>query len=139
MSTVKELVEELRAIRTREGYAKYDEAQRTLNRERLDAPRKDKRVKFSWSVYKQLYEKQKGVCLWCTLVMPMIKGQIEVDHINPSAPAGQFNDRRNLQVLHAKCNREKSAMSLSDQAKRLGLPVTAILNGGRLAEEEVDA
>lgn len=137
MSRLKGLVEEIRALRDRVGWGDFDEAMRTLNRERLDAPRKDKRVKFPWSEYVRLYKRQKGICNWCTLVMPLIKGQVEIDHVNPNAPEGRFNEKSNLQLLHAlPCNREKSAMSVTDQAKRLGVPVTTILNGGRAPIEE---
>jgi hypothetical protein len=58
-----------------------------------------------------------------------------MDHVNPNVGIG-FNLTSNLQVLHASCNREKSAMSVQDQAKRLGVPFTAILNGGKVLDLE---
>lgn len=129
MDRTKEIKEELRAIRTRVGYSIFDEAVRSLNRERLDAPRTQKRKSFAWSMVAKLYERQKGICPVCTQPMRLLKSaraENEVDHINPMAP--DFNNPRNLQLLHKSCNRSKSALSVMEQAKRYGITAAEILN-----------
>lgn len=136
MSRLKELIERLKEIRAEVGYADFDEALRAINRERLQSPRMEKRKKFAWGVIQRLYEKQAGVCPFCQEIMVLLKTKrhlVEVDHINPNRP--DFNDPKNLQLLHRDCNRQKSSMSMMDQAKRLGVPMTTILNGG--VESEV--
>ena len=127
-----ELVEELRAIRTRVGYSKFDDAVRTLNRERLEAPREQKRKAFPWSLYGKLYARQSGICPWCDTPMVLLRSQkhkVEVDHINPNL--ADFNAASNLQLLHMECNRKKSAKSLLEQSKETGKTVGELLGGGK--------
>lgn len=128
MGKIDETVQRLKAIREEVGTSIYDAAVRIINRMRLDSDisQRQKRKSFPWSVYERHYKKQRGICPWCEKTMPMIKGEIEIDHINPNAV--DFNADINLRVLHRSCNREKSAMSIADQAKHLGTTYREILD-----------
>jgi 5-methylcytosine-specific restriction endonuclease McrA len=134
MDRLKETITRLKAIREEVGTSIYDAAVKAINRMRLDSDVKDRqpRKTFSWAVYQRHYKKQRGICPWCSQTMPLIKGQIEMDHINPNAE--DFNADTNLQVLHKDCNREKSSMSISEQAKHLGTTFHELLH--RHVEDE---
>jgi hypothetical protein len=86
-----------------------------------------KRKQFKWPQdYKRLYDRQKGICPECEQAMPFIRGEIEVDHLDPFKE--DFGDRINLRVTHkSPCNRKKGSSSLMQQAKRTGKTVRQIL------------
>lgn len=118
-------IDSIKILRDRMGYSRFDHAMRAINRERIENPGRDTRKKFPWSKYTRLYKECKGVCWWCESTMPLIKGQVEVDHFDPNEQ--EFNGDGNLGLLHAKCNREKGPMNLTDQAKYLGITVTDLV------------
>ena len=99
---------------------------------RLQVNDRPERKKFSWAIYRRLYDRQKGICPWCDKDMVLVRGKIEVDHRDPNAP--DFNAVANLQVLHSHCNRLKSAMSIEQQSKHTGKSFTELL--GVPVEEE---
>jgi 5-methylcytosine-specific restriction endonuclease McrA len=96
-------------------------------RRKLEVSGRPPRQKFPWSEYKRMYERQGGICPLCQEVMPLIRGKIEMDHINPGLVGEEFNARTNRQVVCRGCNREKSALSIPAQAKRYSKPMTEIL------------
>lgn len=65
-----------------------------------------------------LWSLQKGHCTMC--LGPLFKGKFHVDHYMPLALGGS-NDRRNLHLLHKKCNLSKGARHPADHAKTIGL------------------
>lgn len=118
--------ETLTQLREEVGTSIFDNAIKTFMRQRLDnGAQREKRKAIPWRVIKRHYDRQRGICRWCNEVMPLIRSEIEADHINPNEK--DFNVDSNIQVLHKKCNREKSAMSVQEQAKRLGTTFRQIL------------
>ena len=107
----------LREIRSRAGYSIFDAVVKKLNRERVN-PERQQRKRFPTSVYQRLYDKQGGDCRECgdRLFVPARKN--EIDHIDPNRE--DFNHPSNLQLLHPKCNREKSSKSVYEQSKASG-------------------
>jgi hypothetical protein len=100
---------------------------------KLQTTDRPERKKFPWGVYKRLYARQAGLCPWCGGAMILLKGKVELDHINPNAE--DFNNANNLQLLHAHCNREKSGMSIEQQSKHTGKSFVELI--GKQNEEEV--
>lgn len=120
-------LEELREMRKKYGTSTFNFAVKKLNRERLESGKdRPKRVKFAWSMYKRLYEKQRGICPRCRKTMVLLRGEVEIDHIEPNAGEG-FNDQRNLRVLHASCNHSKGANTIYEEAKKLNRTITEML------------
>jgi len=114
------------AIRDEVGYSLFWREVKSLSRERLDdKDNRQKRKHFPWSKYVSLYKKCRGICAWCEGAMPLIKGEINLDHKDPNAE--DFNGDANLQVLHSSCNKQKNAMSIADQAKHSGKTYTELL------------
>lgn len=116
---IKDTIAELKAIRERVGYSEYDQAVKIISRERLQNSDRDKRKPIPWSVIQRHYKKQRGICPWCNKPMVLIRSELEGDHVDPNRQ--DFNADDNIQVLHKlPCNREKSSMSVADQAKAKG-------------------
>jgi 5-methylcytosine-specific restriction endonuclease McrA len=109
------------------GYSRCQHVIKTWNRKRIPDNR-PARQKFPWSEYKRMYERQRGICPLCQEVMPMIRGKIEMDHVNPELMGEEFNARSNRQILCASCNREKSAMTIAQQTKHYGKTVREIIH-----------
>ena len=63
-----------------------------------------KRVKFSDSLKRDLYNDQRGKCLYCGIRKTIRK--YEIDHKDPVVRGGS-NDKNNLQLLCRPCNRRK--------------------------------
>lgn len=61
----------------------------------------------------RIFDLQKGHCTMC--LGPLFKGKFHVDHYMPLALGGS-NDRRNLHLLHKKCNLSKGARHPADHA-----------------------
>jgi hypothetical protein len=99
---------------------------------KLQASDRPERKKFPWSLYKRLYERQAGLCPWCCGAMILLRGKVEIDHINPNAD--DYNGRDNLQLLHSHCNREKSGMSIEQQSKHTGKSFVELI--GQPVEED---
>jgi 5-methylcytosine-specific restriction endonuclease McrA len=109
------------------GRSSCERVMKNWNRKRLDVVGRPARVKFPWSEYKRMYERQGGLCPLCQEIMPLIRGKIEMDHINPNLTGEEFNAKANRQVVCSGCNREKGALSVADQTKRYGRTMTQIL------------
>lgn len=120
-------VEYLKAFREKIGTSRYDAAVKKINRQRLevDVEKRQKRVTFKWSKVKKLYDKCRGVCWWCENTMPLIRGDVAVDHFDPNEK--DFGADSNLGLLHSKCNGEKGGKSLSEQAQFLGITLTQLI------------
>ncbi len=105
----------LEALRTEYGYGEFDHEIKSMGRERLQNPTREKRQHFTPSMYRKLFDAQLGICPECQehLDVPADKG--EIDHKDPNRQ--DFNHPSNLQLLHKSCNREKSAMTIQEQSK----------------------
>jgi len=64
------------------------------------------RVMFDSITKERLYQKCKGVCVWCD--QPLTYQNSAIDHIFPLAKGGT-NSEDNLQLLHPSCNKSKGA------------------------------
>lgn len=115
----------LRALKEKHGYADYDAAVRTINRERLLTRNRGVRISWKWWEYKRLYLVQRGKCGICGDDMPLIRGAIEMDHKDPNSK--DFEASSNRQVVHQRCNREKSSKSIQQQSKETGKGFTELL------------
>jgi 5-methylcytosine-specific restriction endonuclease McrA len=109
------------------GMSRCDLAIKKRNRRRVDRENPKLRRKRSWAEHVRLYKKQRGICGICGSEMVLIRGEVEIDHKNPSLPPDEFEHERNLQLAHIYCNRHKGAMSLADQAKHYGKTVAEII------------
>ncbi|NYZ78708.1 HNH endonuclease [Candidatus Micrarchaeota archaeon] len=81
---------------------------------------KGKRVKFSRTYEKTLYDKYKGRCAICRRETEFYDG--DIDHIKPLAKGGT-NSPSNLQWLCHRCNKLKGSKKTNAQVKKeiLGL------------------
>ena len=114
---MKELIQKLKAIRNEVGYSAFDNAIKSINRERLfDREKRERRKHFSPKVYQSLFDKQKGVCNFCKLPLDIPARQNEIDHRDVNAE--DYNGASNLQLLHKYCNRTKSSKSLIELSKQ---------------------
>lgn len=84
----------------------------------------------------RMYKRQNGVCGICrkpmeyALLKERTPGKrLEVDHINPHLSGEDYTAKRNLQLAHGKCNREKAAQTLNEQSKHYSRTVADILTG----------
>jgi 5-methylcytosine-specific restriction endonuclease McrA len=76
-----------------------------------------------------MYTQQGGMCGICGKDMKWMIDKmeaLEVDHKNPKLVKG-YNNRRNLQLAHALCNRQKSGKSIPVQAKATGKSMTDLV------------
>jgi len=112
-------------LRDEAGYSEFWREVKSLSRERLQNTTREKRKPISWGVIARHYKIQRGVCAWCNKDMKLIRSEVEGDHINCNAQ--DFNDDKNIQVLHKSCNREKSSMSIAEQSKHKGTTYREIL------------
>jgi len=107
---------------------------RKYNRRVDDIEHRPERKKHSKSYYQHLYDHQHGDCIRfskkCTgrLLTPAKKNHI--DHIDPNAPPEIWDTRPNHQLMCSACNSEKSAMSITDQAKHTGHTIAEIIQPG---------
>jgi len=116
MTKFETLVHRLSQLQIEYGLYHFQQALRQLNKRRLEITRTEKRKRFQWSKYQTLYRRQHGVCPLCKELMPLVKGEIEIDHKDPNKKDG-FNDDGNLQLTHKRCNRSKSSKTIYDLAK----------------------
>ena len=124
-----ELIEHLLELQRTYGMYKFRLAFKALNRRRLELAGRERRKRFSWPKYQALYKSQKGICGICRRLMPLLRGEVEIDHKDPNRQE-LFNDDDNLQLAHRTCNRKKSSRSLYVQAKRTGRSITEFLAHG---------
>lgn len=93
-------------------------------------------LKVTFALKKRLWKRQKARCLWCEKPIDYYNlWECEVDHKKPLSDGGT-DDERNLQLLHEKCNREKAAMTLSEQAIHQAATVKKMYK--RIMEGEAD-
>ena len=114
--TVKELlINVLDPILAREGYSVYFAAVKIQLRRRLQNPDREKRAKIKPAQYQRLYNIQQGKCPDCgdQLLIPAKRNH--ADHKDPNRQ--DLNHFSNFQLLHPKCNLEKSAMTIQEQSK----------------------
>lgn len=72
---------------------------------------------FSVNDITEIRKLQRNRCARCGMTL---RGKpSDIDHITPLALGGS-NDRKNLQLLHARCNRSKGARDPIDDMRRLG-------------------
>jgi 5-methylcytosine-specific restriction endonuclease McrA len=122
-----ECLQELVSLRTKYGTSTFDFVLKKLARQRLESRGiRPERTRFKWSDVRRLYAKQRGICPVCDNPMPLVRGELEIDHIDPSRVDG-FNSDSNRQVAHKYCNRSKGADSIAEQSKSSGKPFTEIL------------
>ena len=114
----------LEALKAEWGYSRFDAAVRAINRKRLQGERAP-RKKFPWSKYRKLYDRQRGICPECKLLMPLVRGHVEIDHFDPNEQ--DFNNESNLRLTHTLCNRSKGAKSVLEQSKASGRTFTDMM------------
>ncbi|MGA3245831.1 MAG: HNH endonuclease signature motif containing protein [Bacteroidota bacterium] len=122
------LIERLLELQRQYGLYRFKCALKDLNRRRLEIDGREKRKRFPWSKYQALYRSQKGICRVCRELMPLLRGEVEIDHRDPNRQEG-FNDDDNLQLTHRKCNRKKSSRSVYQQAKKSSRNIVELLGG----------
>lgn len=121
-----------RTIRGKAGYSNWTHVTQKLNRERLnvDKEARGERRRYRPAEYKRLYHRQHGICLICDAPMAMPRnwpGDLEMDHVDPNAT--DWDSEGNRQVVHAKCNREKSSKTPHQMSKETGKTVVEMLPG----------
>jgi len=116
MTKIETLVHRLSQLQIEYGLYHFQQALREIKRRRLEVSSREKRKRFPWSKYQTLYHRQHGVCPLCKELMPLVSGEIEIDHRDPNKVDG-FNDDGNLQLTHKRCNRSKSSKTIYDLAK----------------------
>lgn len=95
------------------------------------------RDKTSPSAKKRMYFLQNGVCPWCHRPLGANERFWHVDHLNPNLTGDAYNHPSNKQLMHPKCNEEKNAMSIEEQAKHTGRTYAQLVEPGiRNAREE---
>jgi 5-methylcytosine-specific restriction endonuclease McrA len=110
------------------GRSEFDYCADKIRKARLEIGNlRPKRVKFPWSMYRKLYDRQRGICAWCDKEMALIRGKVDMDHIDPNSE--DFNGSSNLQLLHSGCNRSKNAKSIAEQSKATGKGYIELLGG----------
>ena len=122
-----ETISILRHIRKLAGYAKFDHAVKVLNRERVN-PDREKRKRFPKSTYQRLFDKQRGICPDCDKPLDIPATRNHIDHISPEEE--DFNNDRNIRLVHDSCNLRKGARSVYDHAKRTGRSFEQIIGTG---------
>jgi 5-methylcytosine-specific restriction endonuclease McrA len=102
---------ECEKIAKREYEATHKEERRKRDEKRAEASDGVRRS-FDLAAKRDLHRKQQGVCVCCFKPIP-IAGQGEVDHMVPLARGGR-DDRSNLLLAHAQCNKEKHNKTLTE-------------------------
>ena len=125
-SSVDDCFDELQALRRKWGTSIFDAADLKLRRMRIE-PGRVKRKRFSNATYSRLYKRQGGLCAECSDPMLFIKGKMDIDHKDPNLQGDDFNRETNLRLTHPKCNREKGAKSIYEQALSHGETVAETL------------
>jgi len=118
MLSLSDTIKALRSLREQAGYGNFQQAVKTLNRERLQNTGREKRRRLPPARYQELFDHQDGKCAWCNELLLIPAKRNDADHINPDRQ--DLNHWKNWQLLHPKCNKEKSAMTIQEQAKHTG-------------------
>lgn len=116
----------MRALREETGRGNWDFVTAKFRRERLRIQGREAREHFAPSVYWNLYARQRGTCPWCRQELEGKATDHAIDHFDPNKAKG-FNSKSNLRLLHRKCNGEKSAKSIHQQAKETGRTYTQLI------------
>ena len=125
MSKQQELLSKLQKLQDEYGRFLLHQAFKEFDRRKLQAFDREKRQRFSWVFYRKLYNRQRGICPLCDGTMPLLKGEVEIDHRDPNR--NDFNSEGNLQLTHKKCNRAKSAKSILRLSKESGRTIHELL------------
>jgi len=119
-------LEALKKMRSVYGTSEFDRAVKTLMRERLENPGREKRKRISPRLREKLYVRQAGKCAICGDHFPPT--ELEGDHINPNRQ--DFNAPSNWQLLCKSCNTRKNAKSVMEQTVAYGKTALEILGTG---------
>jgi len=133
--TPQELIKtELDPILKRVGYSTYFSAVKIQLKRRLQIAKADRpnRVHATPAEKQKMFDRQQGKCPWRSsvkenphmLLIPASRN--ECDEINPNLTEG-YNAKSNKQLLCPDCNREKSSMSIEEQAVDQGKTMAEIL------------
>ncbi len=118
MMTDDQAHKEFLAIRQEIGYSRFEHILKSIQRERLQNPAREKRQRFPPSMYQKLFDAQEGFCNECGEFLAVPATKNEIDHKDPNRQ--DFNHPSNLQLLHRSCNREKGASTIQEQSKATG-------------------
>ncbi|GEM_PF-1096013 len=127
MKQNEELIAELDALRAIHGESAFERAVQMIRCRKLTLFSRPPRKKFPWAKYRKLYQLQQGMCPYCNTPLFLKKGEVEIDHRDPNRP--DFNAETNLQLLHKRCNRKKSARSIPAEAKSHNTTYIHLLTG----------
>lgn len=127
--TPQQLVKEiLDPILAKEGYSTYFAAVKIQLKRRLqiDKSKRPDPVHATPAEKVKLYNRQGGWCPWRNpdkdnphmLTVPISRN--EADHINVNIEGDAYNSLKNKQLLCKDCNRQKSAMTIQEQAVHQG-------------------
>jgi len=119
-------LEALKKMRSVYGTSEFDRAVKTLMRERLENPGREKRQHLSAAKKSRLYIRQDGRCAICNQSFGL--RDMEADHIDPNLQ--NFNALNNWQLTCVKCNRSKGAKSVMEQTVAYGKTALEILGTG---------
>ena len=105
---------ELELLEKEVGRDLFWRAIKVLQRRKVPVDR-EKRKNVSWAECKRLYYVQGADCAICGQMMPLMRGHVEADHIDPERK--DFNAKDNLQLVHRGCNRKKGAKTVHQMVK----------------------
>jgi hypothetical protein len=127
MRTASDCLQDIKAIRSQYGTSIFDDALRTLKKERLENYGREPKKRFPPKMYQRLYDFQGGLCAFgpCRNHLNVPAKKNEIDHIDPNRQ--DLNHPSNLQLLHPACNRIKASRTLYEQSKLTGQPISDIL------------
>ena len=81
------------------GRSECNRIMRTHLKKRLEVTGRPERKRFPWGEYKRMYDQQRGRCPICKQTMALIRGLVEMDHVNPNLTGDAFNARDNRRVV----------------------------------------
>lgn len=131
MITDEALEQILRSTMESAGTQRFWQAITQLKREKVNPHRGTKEL-YGWPITRQKYDRQGGICAICGLEMARDRRKVAGDHINPNLTEEEgLNSPKNCQAVHKKCNEQKGAMSVPEQAKHYGRTMTDIIDHGQ--------
>ena len=135
MMTDQELMKMLDAAEGEVGRSRFWHVvdKKRKRRLQIDKGGRPNRVKASPAEKQKMYNRQQGKCPWRSttkenphmLLIPASRN--ECDEINPNL-TDNYNAKWNKQLLCPDCNREKSSMSIQEQAVHQGKTFEQIVN-----------
>jgi len=115
----------LKKVRSVYGTSEFDRAVKTLMRERLKNPGREKRKRIPPRLKEKLYAKQGGKCANPKCDQHFRIDELEGDHIDCNRQ--DFNSPRNWQLLCKPCNSMKNAMTVEEWTKYTGQTTAQVL------------